>query len=62
MGLAHKDLNRMYAKINKSSHDDPHALIGFYRMHYESFFSSNGDFQDKIYMPVFEEVPSGLIS
>ena len=62
MGLAIKDMNCMYARINKSSHDNAQALIGFYRMHYESFFSSNGDFEDQINIPVFEEVCSGLIT
>lgn len=61
MGLAFKDMNRMFARINRFSQDNPQALIGFYRIHYESFFSSNGDFEDQIHMPVFEEVLSGLI-
>jgi hypothetical protein len=52
--LGFQNINKAEFKINKLSQENPTALIEFYRMHYEDFFTINGDFEDEIVIPVFE--------
>lgn len=48
-------------RVNSISQESPKALIDFYRMHYENFFSIYGNFEDEIMIPTFEVESVGFL-